>query len=60
MKAVDAVKAFFSTPDKPVSSKELMAFAKGDKAGYTEVKDLVVAHYAALGDEVEVAVEAVA
>ena len=57
MKAVDAIKAFFSTPDKPVTSQELVAFVKSDKAGYSEVKDLVVAHYEALGDKVEVAVE---
>ena len=43
MKAVDAIKAFFGTPDKPVTSKELMAFAKTDKAGYEEIKELVLA-----------------
>ena len=39
MKAVDAIKAFFGTPDKPLTSKELMAFAKTDKAAYDEIKD---------------------
>ena len=58
MNAVEAVKAFFGTETKPVTSKELMAFAKGDKAGYAEIKNLVVDHYNALGEEVEVAVKA--
>lgn len=43
MTATEALKAFFSTPDKPVTSKELMAFAKTDKAGYEEIKELVLA-----------------
>ena len=34
MKAVEALKIFFSTEDKPVTSKELLAFARSDKAGY--------------------------
>ena len=57
MKAVDAIKSFFGTPDKPVTSKELMAFAKGDKVGYEEIRTLVVAHYDATGDKVEAAVK---
>ena len=43
MKAADAIKAFFGTPEKPVSSAELIAFAKADKDGYVEVKNLVLA-----------------
>ena len=34
MKAVEALKIFFSTEDKPVTSKELLAYARADKAGY--------------------------
>ena len=34
MKAVEALKIFFSTEDKPVTSIELLAFARADKAGY--------------------------
>ena len=49
MKAVDAIKAFFGTPDKPVTSKELMALAKADKAGYEELKELVLAETADAG-----------
>jgi hypothetical protein len=55
---VDALIAFFSTPDKPVDSKELLAFRRGDPDGYHEVKNLVVAHYESLGEMVEVAVKA--
>lgn len=58
MTAVEAVKAFFSTETKPVDSKELMAFARSDKEGYAEIKNLVTAHYEALGEEVKVAVKA--
>ena len=43
MKAVDAIKAFFGTPEKPVSNSELIAFAKADKEGYTELGQLAVA-----------------
>ena len=43
MKAADAIKAFFGTPEKPVSNSELIAFAKADKDGYVEVKNLVLA-----------------
>jgi len=43
LKAADALKAFFGTPEKPVSSAELIAFAKADKDGYVEVKNLVLA-----------------
>ena len=49
MKAVDAIKAFFGTPDKPLTSKELMALAKADKAGYEELKELVLAETADAG-----------
>jgi len=42
LKAADALKAFFGTPEKPVSNSELIAFAKADKAGYAEVKNLVL------------------
>jgi len=49
MKAIEAIKVFFSTPDKPVTSKELMAFAKADKAGYEELKELVLAETADAG-----------
>ena len=42
MKAVDAIKAFFGTPEKPVSNSELMAFAKADKDGYRELGQLAV------------------
>lgn len=55
---VDALKAFFSTPDKPVISKELLAFRRGDPDGYHEIKNLVVAHYESLGEVVEDAVKA--
>ena len=43
MKAVDAIKAFFGTPEKPVSNSELFAFAKADKEGYRELGQLAVA-----------------
>ena len=42
MKAVDAIKAFFGTPEKPVSNSELIAFAKADKDGYRELGQLAV------------------
>ena len=43
MKAADALKAFFGTPDKPVSNKELLAFRKADKDGYDEIANLIKA-----------------
>jgi len=43
LKAADALKAFFGTPEKPVSNSELIAFAKADRDGYVEVKNLVLA-----------------
>ena len=42
MKAVDAIKAFFGTPEKPVSNTELIAFAKADKDGYRELGQLAL------------------
>ena len=42
MKAVDAIKAFFGTPEKPVSNSEIMALAKADKEGYKELGQLAV------------------
>ena len=42
LKAIDAIKAFFSTPEKPVSNSELMALAKADKEGYKELGQLAV------------------
>ena len=42
MKAVDAIKAFFGTPEKPVSNSELIAFAKADKDGYRELGQLAL------------------
>ena len=42
MKAADAIKAFFGTPEKPVSNTELIAFAKADKDGYRELGQLTV------------------
>ena len=43
LKAADALKAFFGTPDKPVSNRELLAFAKADKDGYNELVALAKA-----------------
>ena len=43
MKAADALKAFFGTPDRPVENKELLAFARTDKDGYNELVALVMA-----------------
>ena len=42
MKAADAIKAFFGTPEKPVSNTELIAFAKADKDGYRELGQLAL------------------
>ena len=43
MKTADAIKVFFGTPDKPVSNRELLAFAKADKDGYNELVALAKA-----------------
>ena len=43
MKAADALKAFFGTPDRPVENKELLAFARTDKDGYNELVALAMA-----------------
>ena len=43
MKTADAIKDFFGTPDKPVSNRELLAFAKADKDGYNELVALAKA-----------------
>lgn len=59
MKGTDAIKTFFSTPDKPVSSKEIMAFARGDKAGYQDLVKETLAYFEANG-EPSVAAEKVA
>ena len=34
------IKAFFGTPEKPVSSSELLDFGKNDREGYIELSDL--------------------
>ena len=47
MKTADAIKVFFGTPDKPVSNKELLAFAKADKDGYNELVTLTQANLTA-------------
>lgn len=35
------LKTYFSTPEKPVTNKELMEFAKSDISGYTELAKMV-------------------
>lgn len=37
---VQALKDFFSVPNKLVTNKELMDFAKLDRTGYTELSEL--------------------
>jgi hypothetical protein len=35
------LKTYFSTPEKPVTNRELMEFAKSDINGYTELAKMV-------------------
>ena len=40
MTKAEVLKVFFSTPNKPVENKELLEFAKADKAGFDELAGL--------------------
>ena len=35
------MREFFGTKDKPVTTSELIAFSRTDKAGYREISDLL-------------------
>ena len=48
----NAMKAFFTVPEKPIMNSELMALRKGDARGYDELGDLCIAYYTDAGDEV--------
>lgn len=39
---IQAMKEFFSTPDRPVENKELMEFKKADPEGFEEVAQMVM------------------
>ena len=43
MTKAEAMRAFFSTPEKPVTNSELMAFRKGDPKGYNELGEAALA-----------------
>ena len=45
MSKANALKTFFSTPEKPVTTAELLEFRKADKAGFDELAALVLAYY---------------
>ncbi len=59
MTGIEAIKAFFGTPDKPLKAKELSAFTK-DKDAFVELKELCLAHFESEGAVVgEIAEKAV-
>lgn len=42
MTRAQAIKQFFSTPEKPVTNHELIEFRKADEKGYDEIGDLCI------------------
>tara|TARA_Y100000310_G_scaffold244963_1_gene249874 strand:+ start:714 stop:890 length:177 start_codon:yes stop_codon:yes gene_type:complete len=40
---VTAMREFSSTPEKPITNKELLDFKRSDSKGFDELADLVVA-----------------
>ena len=41
MTRIEKVKKFFSTPEKPVTNAELLAFKKGDPEGFEKIADAI-------------------
>ncbi len=48
MTKADAIKQFFSVPEKPITSVELIAFRRHDKEGYDKIGELCIKELEAL------------
>jgi len=42
MGKIEAIKRFFSTPEKPVANTELLEFRRADPKGFDEVADACI------------------